>query len=32
LLNLLGRWRPLIKIEKPSADKTSPTLGQEEPR
>ena len=32
LLNLLGRWHPLIKIEKPSADKTSPTLGQEEPR
>jgi hypothetical protein len=32
LLNLLGRWRPLIKIEKPSAGKTSPTLGQEEPR
>ena len=30
LLNLLGRWRPLIK--KPSASKTSPTLGQEEPR
>jgi preprotein translocase subunit SecF len=32
LLNLLGRWRPLIKNEKPSASKTSPTLGQEEPR
>ena len=32
LLNLLGRWRPLIKIEKSSADKTSPTLDQEEPR
>jgi len=32
LLNLLGRWRPLIKAEKPSAGKTSPTLGQEEPR
>lgn len=31
LLNLLGRWRPLIK-QKPSADKTSPTPGQEEPR
>jgi hopanoid biosynthesis associated RND transporter like protein HpnN len=30
LLNLLGRWRPLIK--QPSADKTSPTPGQEEPR
>jgi len=27
LLNLLGRWRPLIKIEKPSASKSSPTLG-----
>jgi hopanoid biosynthesis associated RND transporter like protein HpnN len=32
LLNMLGRWRPLIKTEKPSADKMSPTLGQEEPR
>jgi uncharacterized protein len=31
LLNLLGRWRPLIKRQ-PSADNTSPTLGQEEPR
>jgi predicted RND superfamily exporter protein len=30
LLNLLGRWRPLIK--QPSADKSSPTPGQEEPR
>jgi hopanoid biosynthesis associated RND transporter like protein HpnN len=30
LLNLLGRWRPLIK--QPSAGKTSPTPGQEEPR
>jgi hypothetical protein len=30
LLNLLGRWRPLIK--QPSADKTLPTPGQEEPR
>ena len=30
LLNLLGRWRPLIK--QPSADKLSPTPGQEEPR
>jgi len=30
LLNLLGRRRPLIK--QPSVDKTSPTLGQEEPR
>jgi uncharacterized protein len=30
LLNLLGRWRPLIK--QPSADKISPTPGQEEPR
>jgi hypothetical protein len=30
LLNLLGRWRPLIK--KPSASDSSPTLGQEEPR
>jgi hopanoid biosynthesis associated RND transporter like protein HpnN len=29
LLNLLGRWHPLIK--QPSADKTSPTPGQEEP-
>ena len=32
LLNLLGRWRPLIKANQPSADNTSPTLGQEEPR
>jgi hopanoid biosynthesis associated RND transporter like protein HpnN len=32
LLNLLGRWRPLIKIEKPDVGKTSPTPGQEEPR
>jgi predicted RND superfamily exporter protein len=30
LLNLIGRWRPLIK--KPSVSKTSPTPGQEEPR
>ncbi len=30
LLNLLGRWRPLIK--QPSADNKSPTPGQEEPR
>ena len=30
LLNLLGRWRPLIK--KPDADETSPASGQEEPR
>jgi uncharacterized protein len=30
LLNLLGRWHPLIK--QPSADNTSPTPGQEEPR
>jgi hopanoid biosynthesis associated RND transporter like protein HpnN len=30
LLNLLGRWYPLIK--KPSVSKTLPTLGQEEPR
>jgi hypothetical protein len=30
LLNLLGRRRPLI--EKPDADKTPPTPGQEEPR
>jgi hopanoid biosynthesis associated RND transporter like protein HpnN len=30
LLNLLGRWHPLIK--QPSADKTSPAPGQEEPR
>jgi preprotein translocase subunit SecF len=32
LLNLLGRWRPLIKIKKSSVSKTSPTLDQEEPR
>jgi hypothetical protein len=30
LLNLLGRWRPLI--EQPSADNPSSALGQEEPR
>ena len=30
LLNLLGRWRPLIK--QPSAGDPSSTLGQEEPR
>jgi preprotein translocase subunit SecF len=30
LLNLLGRWRPLIK--QPSADKSPSALGQEEPR
>jgi uncharacterized protein len=32
LLNVLGRWRPLVKTNQPSADKASPTLGQEEPR
>jgi uncharacterized protein len=33
LLNLLGRWRPLIQTNQPSADNSSlPTLGQEEPR
>ncbi|MFZ0827122.1 MAG: MMPL family transporter [Verrucomicrobiia bacterium] len=30
LLNLLGRWRPLIN--QPSADNKLPALGQEEPR
>jgi len=30
LLNLIGRWRPLIK--QPSADNSPSTLGQEEPR
>jgi len=30
LLNLIGRWRPLIK--KPDAGNASPTPGQEEPR
>ncbi len=30
LLNLLGRWKPLI--EKPDVSRTSPTPGQEEPR
>ena len=30
LLNLIGRWRPLI--EKPSVSRTMPTPGQEEPR
>ena len=32
LLNLLGRWRPLIKTNQPSADNPPSTLGQEEPR
>ncbi len=32
LLNLLGRWRPLVENKKPDADKTSPAPGQEEPR
>jgi hopanoid biosynthesis associated RND transporter like protein HpnN len=32
LLNLLGRWHPIIKIKKSSVSKTSPTLDQEEPR
>ena len=32
VLNLLGRWRPLIKTNQPSVDNSSPTLGQEEPR
>ncbi len=32
LLNLLGRWRPLIKTNQPSANNSLPTLGQEEPR
>jgi hopanoid biosynthesis associated RND transporter like protein HpnN len=32
LLNLLGRWHPLIKNEKLGASKTSPTPSQEEPR
>jgi len=32
LLNLLGRWRPLVGNKKPDADKKSPTSGQEEPR
>ena len=30
LLNLIGRWKPLIK--KPSASNILPTPGQEEPR
>jgi hypothetical protein len=30
MLNLLGRWRPLIK--QPSADNSPSTPGQEEPR
>ncbi len=30
LLNLIGRWRPLVK--KPSVSNASPTPGQEEPR
>jgi hopanoid biosynthesis associated RND transporter like protein HpnN len=32
LINLLGRLKPLIQTNQPSADNTSPTLGQEEPR
>ena len=32
LLNLISRWRPLLKKEKPSVSNTSPTPGQEEPR
>jgi uncharacterized protein len=32
LLNLIGRWRPLVEKEKPSADDSPPTPGQEEPR
>jgi uncharacterized protein len=32
LLNLLGRWYPLIKTNQPSVDNSPPTLGQEEPR
>ena len=33
LINLLGRWHPLIETNQPSADNSSlPTLGQEEPR
>jgi hopanoid biosynthesis associated RND transporter like protein HpnN len=32
LINLLGRLHPLIQTNQPSADSTSPTLGQEEPR
>ena len=31
LLNLIGRWHPLIKL-RPSASKSMPTPGQEEPR
>jgi predicted RND superfamily exporter protein len=32
LLNLLGRWRPLVENKKPDAGSTPPTPGQEEPR
>jgi len=32
LLNLIGRWRPLVENKKPSAGNASPTPGQEEPR
>jgi uncharacterized protein len=32
LLNLISRWRPLIKDKKPDANRTSSTSGQEEPR
>ncbi len=32
LLNLIGRWQPLVENKKPDADDASPTPGQEEPR
>jgi hypothetical protein len=32
LLNLIGRWKPLVENKKPDAGNASPTPGQEEPR
>jgi hypothetical protein len=32
LLNLLGRWRPLVENKKPDVGSAPPTPGQEEPR
>ncbi len=32
LLNLIGRWQPLVKNKKPDVGNAAPTPGQEEPR
>ena len=32
LLNLIGRWKPLVENKKPDAGDAAPTPGQEEPR